>query len=275
MALDFLNPEALATLGQAIRKKRESIGWTQEKLAGQSGYSDKVIRNIEHGARTRLQTIKNICQALGLPEDLYGISGNAISGAKYGAYNLSHYADYVGIYFGFRRGLSIQSNFLRTVYEIAWSPAKGCLEFFEDHKYTSSTGRKIDFSQNGEIYINNDIGLLHLLTCDHGAMRLITLAKLRRDDNHIILEGVVLTQLRSAHHFSPAVSPIYLKKTEDVQTRSEVASLIGPISPADELYAEVATYIEEVEREVAYFPPTSSIDPKVTRISSRAAKRRD
>jgi predicted transcriptional regulator len=65
MAVDYMNPESLAALGVVIRKKRESVGWTQEKLAYEAGYSDKIIRLIEHGARTKLQTLQNVCQALG------------------------------------------------------------------------------------------------------------------------------------------------------------------------------------------------------------------
>jgi hypothetical protein len=149
---------------------------------------------------------------------------------------------------------------------------KRCLEFYEEQKYTSSAGRPVNFGQQGDIYINNDIGLLHLVTSDRGAVRLITLSKLRRTDD--ILEGIVLTQLRNSHYYSPAVSPIYLQKADGVVSRSEVISLTGPIAPTDELYRTVAAYIEEVEREVAYFPPTSSLDPKVTRISSRASKSR-
>ena len=151
---------------------------------------------------------------------------------------------------------------MRTVFEISWSEEKRCLEFYEDQKYISSAGRPVDNSQQGDIFINNDIGLLHLVTSDFGAIRLVTLSKLRRSDD--ILEGVVLTQLRNSHYYSPAVSPIYLQKAEGVVSRSEVASSIGPIAPTDELYRTVAAYIEEVEREVAYFPPTSSLEPKVT-----------
>ena len=225
MALDFLNAESLVSLGNVIRKKRESLGWTQEKLAEQAGYSDKVVRNVEHGIRSKAQTIRDVCKALKLPDDIYEISDNVIADAKYGAYNLSHYVDYIGLYFGFRRGLTVQSNFLRTVYEILWSDKNRCLEFIEDQKYTSSNGRIIDFSQRGDIYISNEIGLLHLITSDRGAVRLITLSKLRRDDN--TLEGVVLTQLRNANHYSPAVSPIYLQKAEDISSRREGASLLA------------------------------------------------
>jgi transcriptional regulator with XRE-family HTH domain len=273
MALDVLSPESLAALGQAIRKQRETLEWTQQQLADKAGYSDKIIRNMEHGQRTKLQTVRDVCKALGLPENIYEVSASIIADRKYGSYNLDHYAEYIGIYFAFRRSLTTNMNFLRTVFEIAWSKPKRCLEFIEEHRYTANNGRIVDFTQRGDIYINNEIGLLHLVTSEEGAIRLITLSKLRRDDH--TLEGVVLTQLRNMHHYSPAVSPIYLQKAESVINRSEVASLAGPIAPTHELYPTVAAYIDEVEREVAYFPPTSSLDAKVTRISARMSKPRN
>jgi hypothetical protein len=181
---------------------------------------------------------------------------NKIADTRYGSYAVNHYADYIGRYFGFRRAFTNQTNFLRTVFEISWSEEKRCLEFREEQKYVSSAGRSVDFSQQGDIYINNDVGLLHLVTSDRGAIRLITLSKLRRSDG--ILQGVVLTQLRHSLYYSPAVSPIYLQKAEGVANGSEVSSLIGPIAPTHEVYPTVAGYIADVEREVAYFAPESS-----------------
>jgi transcriptional regulator with XRE-family HTH domain len=274
MGLDFSNPESLKELGAAIRKKRESIGWTQLTLAGKSRCSDRIIRNIEGGRKTRPSILCRVCEALGISFEDYNANYNAISDEKYGAYSLDHFNDYIGIYFGYRRGLSHQINFLRTVYEISWSDKKRCLEFFEDHKYTSSDGELIDHSQRGDIYISNEIGLLHFLTSKKGAIRLVTLSKLSRPAN--ILQGVVLTQLVDAIHYSPAVAPIYLQKVSDAPNRSELASIIGPISPAHEEYQTIAARIEEVERKVVYFPLVSSLDPKVTRISSRVSEpRRD
>jgi hypothetical protein len=181
---------------------------------------------------------------------------NKVADPRYGSYAANNYSDYIGTYFAFRRALTDQTNFLRTIFQISWSERKRCLEFFEEQRYLSSAGRPVDFSQQGDIYINNDVGLLHLVTSDRGAIRVITLSKLRRSDS--ILEGIVLTQLRHSRYYSPAVSPIYLQKAEEVENRSEVSSLIGPIAPTHELYPTVAGYIAEVEREVAYFPPDSS-----------------
>jgi transcriptional regulator with XRE-family HTH domain len=272
MGLDFTNPESLKELGAAVRKKRKSIGWTQQTLAEKSSCSDRIVRNIESGYKTRSSIIIRVCEALGMSFEDHNAGYNVISDEKYGSYNLSHFNDYIGVYFGFRRGLSHQINFLRTVYEISWSEKKRCLVFFEDHKYLSSDGRPIDNSQNGDVYISNEIGLLHLLTSEKGAIRLVTLSKLKRPAN--ILQGVVLTQLINAIHYSPAVAPIYLQKVCDVASRSDLASLVGPISPTHEEYQSVAAHLEEVEREVVYFPPMSSLEPTVTRISSRVSEPR-
>jgi transcriptional regulator with XRE-family HTH domain len=178
MVLDSRSSESLSSLGQVIRKRREDLGWTQERLADSAGYSDKIIRNVEHGIRTKLQTIKDVCVALKLPDDVSVMFDNSISDPIYGSYNLRHYTNYVGIYFGFRRDLPAGINFKRSIFEISWSRSKKCLEFVEDCRYTDSNGKTVDLAQSGDIYINNEVNLLHLLTSSHGAIGLITLSML-------------------------------------------------------------------------------------------------
>ncbi len=272
MALDFLNPESLTGLGQAIRRKRESLGLTQVALADKAGYTGRIVRAIEHGERTKLQTLRDVCEAIGLPADSYEINDNIISDPKYGSYNISHYADYIGIYFGFRHGLTVQNNFLRTVYEISWSGKKRCLEFLENQKYTSPNGRVQNYSQEGDIYIRNLTGMMHLLTSFRGSLRLITLCKMKKDDS--IFEGVIMTQIEGSHYYSPGVSPFYLKKVEGVTDRDSLSEHVGNIFPDDDAYRETALYLEEIQREVARFSPMFLLDPKVTRLSSRVSKQR-
>lgn len=271
MALDDLNPDALVALGQAIRKKRRALGWTQQHLASESGHNEKDLRKLERGELTKIIVITNVCQALQLSVDIYltatARSNTSIADKQYGSYNRSHYKSYSGSYLAFRRSLTVPENFLRTVFDIDWSDERRCLTFRENHCYVASDGKTIDFSQAGDIYINNNIGLFHLVTSTDGALRLITLSKMRTHDD--ALGGVVLTQLRNTLYYSPAVSPIYLQKCKAVSDCQKLDAIIGPISPMHELYSTVAIYIEEVERNVAYFPPTASLDGKVTRISSR------
>jgi transcriptional regulator with XRE-family HTH domain len=156
MALDWPNTESLASLGQTIRKKRETRGWTQEKLAHIAGYSDKIVRNVEHGIKTKFHTIKDICDALEFPYNLSMASNSIISDVKYGSYNLAHYAGYIGIYFCFRRSPSSAVNFSRTVFEILWSKEKKCMEFVEDVEYKAG-GDIIHLVRRRNVYINSDI----------------------------------------------------------------------------------------------------------------------
>lgn len=56
------------TVGQRVREKREARGWTQVKLAEESGVDNTVISRIEGGRRTRItpEVIARLERALGL-----------------------------------------------------------------------------------------------------------------------------------------------------------------------------------------------------------------
>src|SRR5260370_25563152 len=85
-----------------------------------------------------------------------------------------------------------------------------------------------------------------------------------------LLAGIVLTQLRNTLYYSPAVSPIYLQKISDTLDKKTLLSMIGPISPAHELYPAITMHMREIEEVVAHFPPTAaSFDGKVTRMIPR------
>lgn len=271
--LEDIHSDSLVKIGRAVQKKRKSLGWTQQKLATESGHNEKDIRKLERGESIKSIPIINICQALKLEIDTNLLSAPhdiAVADAKYGAYSRSHYDNVVGPYFAYRRSLTVPENFLRTMFEITWSSDSRCLTFFETHNYTSASGKPVDFSQQGEIYINNNMGLLHLMTCSEGAIRLITLSKLRTHNN--LLAGIVLTQLRSTLYYSPAVSPIYLQKIDGMTDRDANLAMVGPISPVHEAYSTVAMNIRDIEEEVAYFPPLGpAFDGNVTRMVPRTS----
>ena len=46
-----------------IRKLRQSLGWTQNEAAAQSGYSPRLIRKIESGAGVRPATLRDVLQS--------------------------------------------------------------------------------------------------------------------------------------------------------------------------------------------------------------------
>lgn len=49
----------------AIRKERESYGWTQEQLAKEAGVPQSTVARIESGANTSMDTISKIATAFG------------------------------------------------------------------------------------------------------------------------------------------------------------------------------------------------------------------
>lgn len=267
MSVDNIDLQSLQRIGNRIRKQRELLGLTQENLAHKSGYSDRIIRNIEQGYRTKIQTLRDVCAALSISDNIICNPTNIIADEKYGAYNLAHYEHYIGFYFAYRRDFPSNINFLQTIYKIFWSEEVNCLVFSENQHYDTGDGKTVDFSQAGKIYINNDIGLIHFVTSANGAMRLLTLSKLRRDDN--TMSGVVLTQARTTGHYFPAVSPIYLRKQEDAFVENKLDNASRIIGPDDDEYSIISNFIEEIENETAYFPTISAINKNISHINIR------
>jgi len=63
-------------IGIAIKKVREELGFSQEKLSNVSGLSQTSISQIENGVTMpSRKTIEKICQALDVPEDVLYIMG--------------------------------------------------------------------------------------------------------------------------------------------------------------------------------------------------------
>jgi len=63
---------AAATLGDRIRKARQGLDWSQERLAEESGLHWTYVSSIERGERNvSLRNILKVAQALGVdPADL-------------------------------------------------------------------------------------------------------------------------------------------------------------------------------------------------------------
>jgi transcriptional regulator with XRE-family HTH domain len=61
-----VNQVALKILGQRIRRKRKSLGWTQEALADKAEIDRSYIGGVERGERNLTFTVLcQICVALG------------------------------------------------------------------------------------------------------------------------------------------------------------------------------------------------------------------
>jgi hypothetical protein len=251
-------------LGRKIDHARRKIGMTIEGLAGRAGYDERTIRNVMAGRPTRVVTLLNICNAVGIAVDEEEERSIEISREEYGGYTKEQYQDYLGFYYAYRRSFSFPRMLLRTIFKIEWDKEAHCLAFAETHKYESpAIGRTMDFSQKGHVYISPTVNLLHLLTHTRGALRLITLTKLRLDD--LTMQGIVLTQARRTFYFQPSVSPIFFQQTDRSCRIEELATHVGPIRPGEADYEQVFEFLAEVERNIGIFAMGPNQDaPRLT-----------
>lgn len=243
---------ARRALGDSIDQARKRLGWTLEELAAKAGYDERTIRNVIKGDSTRIKTVHNICTAAGINyNEAVSHETTLISSEEYGGYTFNHYDDYVGTFFAYRRSFTFSKNILRSFYVIEWSEKKKCLTFSETQAYTSQNLKKtVNFSQKGEIFISNNVGLLHLMTRHEGAVRLITLTKMRFDD--LTMHGVVLTQSQRSFYYQPSISPIFFQKAAE-EPPENLAAMVGPIVPGHEEYDSLNETLAEVERNIGIF----------------------
>lgn len=74
-----MTPESMRELGRVIRTLRKAKGWTQIRLAEESGMSRNAIIKLEHGEREpHASTIDKVARALGV--DLYELAGVRLAG---------------------------------------------------------------------------------------------------------------------------------------------------------------------------------------------------
>ena len=65
---------------------------------------------------------------------------------------------------------------MRTCVEIEWAEDEGLI--FREHSQFLVGRRQVDNSQGGRVHISQTTGLMQLVTCVEGSVRLITLTKM-------------------------------------------------------------------------------------------------
>jgi hypothetical protein len=236
--------------------------WTRTKLAHQTGYDVRTIRTVLGGIEpVRDQTILDVCQALGIEADLSDSSAKEleieVAESWYGSYAREPYRNYEGAYFAYRRSFSYPDQFVRSIFEIKWDDNDWIFVFQEHHSYIAVNKRRIDNSQTGEMYISQFTDLIHLVTVKAGAVRTITLTKIRGSSS--IMRGSVLTQSDRGLFFQPSVSAIYLDPIVGFEPASHLG-LIGPVKKGDDDHERVSDEIERIEREVMFVASPVRID---------------
>ena len=194
----------------------------------------------------REQTVIDVCEALGI--DLRGPPGPVpgVAGEACGAYTRGFAEPYVGLFGACRRSFHRPDALLRTLFELAWSDEMGCLTFREHQRYKLGE-RLLDNSQSGLVHISPVTDLVHLVTMDRGAVRLVTLTKMRLSEQ--VMRGAVLTQSERLMFFRPAVSAVVLRKLSAPRLDEAALALVGPIEPGHPDHAAAVAELELVERE--------------------------
>ena len=240
--LEFLRARA-----KKIERTLARNSWTRVRLASATGYDERTIRNVLAGKPVRDQTIIDICQALGIAPELDEESQYAeVADEQYGSYARRLFSAYDGGFFAYRRSFTSASHLMRTVIEFAWSEEAKSLTFSEHSRY--STVRKVvDHSQTGHVYISPLTDLVHLLTTHQGAVRLITLSKMRGGED--VMRGAVLTQSEHRMYYQPSVSAIVLTKISNYEPERHRA-MVGPIDANAEEHGSIVTELDQTERDV-------------------------
>jgi len=254
------DPE-LAALGKRIEAERSRRGMSQARLAERAGCSPKVIRKLINGEKTRGKVLHEVCTALGIRAD--DKSPVEVSDSDHGNYTLNNFSHYEGLYFAYRRSFIQPRNILRSLFEFEWDKKDQILRFNEFQKYTSSeTGETVDRSQGGEIFVGSRSNLLHLLTRDRGAIRLITLFPFRmQNPSDYKMSGIVLTQSPRQFQYVPSSAAITFEKIKG--TRDALIKQVGELrhgTPGD--YTKMAADLARIERHVVGFALTPPpLDP--------------
>jgi transcriptional regulator with XRE-family HTH domain len=232
-------------LGDRIDRARRLKGMTLAEVAHHVGYDERTIRNVINGQAAKPRTVREICEAVGLKMDDARTAAVEIAEDQYGGYSSKAFNKYLGAYRAFRWSYETSNEAVSSLFTLGWSIERKCITFRETQKYRDAKDRPRDFSQSGDVYSSEDTGLLHLLTCIEGRLRLITLTRTLP-----ILRGAVLTQSSKAMFQKPGVSPIVLTKLASQPDEETSAKLIGKIDRTSPDYDEVSDLLHSTEMEV-------------------------
>lgn len=267
MLISRLSEQEKSLIGLKIREGLEVKGLTQDYLAAVLNVDPRTVRNILCGKSLTVPRLNAISEALGIEFETPTSETNN-TGLDFGGYPKHSVEKYIGNYVAVRHSLGSNPNLHCSFYSFDWDNDKGALHFNEENKFIGSNDRLRDFSQGGSIYISPDIGLLHLMTSWRGAVRLITLSKLRMNSN--MMYGAVLTQSDQRFGFMPALSPVAFKKIESDDER-HVPERSGPIKYQTETHDFWSEYLQTAETEYICIQSQASnakIDGDVVKLSN-------
>lgn len=237
--------EIAARITAAINRAVMVRGVTQLSLANEVGYDAKTIRKMLSGDSVQPQTLIDTCNFLELDfESFFDQKPQTrIADEHYGAYHFETVKEYVGDYYFYRRSFDRHANCVCTLMSIFWSDVGNALAFQHMNKFVGAAGTSVDHSQTGIVHMSPMIGLVHLVTVTKGAVRLVTLHRMRFPD--ILMYGAVLTQSDEKLYWKPAVSAVVVERI-GANNRPDDTS-VGLVSAGSSRYATVSAHLKAAE----------------------------
>lgn len=245
---------------RALAKKVGETGIPVKVLAQDTPCSEKTVRNFLNGAVVRDETVKQICGAARVEIEIASVTQAPVTDSSdqlHGPYSKEQVIDYIGHFFAYRRSFFDKNTFIKSLYTFQWDEALRRLRFRESQNYQSKRlQRRVSYDQDGDVFISNSIGSVHLLTASAGALRLITLTRLHPDES--VMRGAVLTQAEWPDHYQPAVSPIYFRKVAPIGAdMNELARRLGPVEPGDPDHDHIRQSLNYAQNDVVNFQYSS------------------
>jgi transcriptional regulator with XRE-family HTH domain len=245
MLVSKLTDKEKECIGTKIREGLEAKGLTQDYLAALLGVDPRTIRNMLSGKSLTVPRLNQIGSDLEINFDTLETSEKKLE-VDCGGYPKHSIEKYLGNYVAIRHSLDASPNLHCSFYTFDWHEEKQAIRFSEENKFIGSNDRPRNYSQGGLVHISPDIGLLHLMTSWRGAVRLITLSKLRLDSQ--MMYGALLTQSDQRFGFMPAMTPIAFRKIEDAQ-HDHVPEVSGPIKYQTEMHSYWKKYLDTAEQD--------------------------
>ncbi|HVZ14168.1 MAG TPA: hypothetical protein VG894_06885, partial [Bauldia sp.] len=140
-------------------------------------------------------------------------------------------------------------NCVCTLMSIFWSDVGNALAFQHKNRFVGAAGTPVDHSQAGIVHMSPMIGLVHLVTVTKGAVRLVTLHRMRFPDTRMY--GVVLTQSDEKLYWKPAVSAVVVERIAPGDAPQEAP--LGLIPTTDPRYAGITAHLKAAEDQFVNF----------------------
>ncbi len=225
-----------------------SQGWTQVKLAEVSGYDERTVRNILNAKEVKPQTRHDICTAVGISIGAVNQEDDPIASIQLGGYSKASVDIYIGYYSVYRRSFTTKDEIVKSYCKVIWSTEENCL-LFEELDYGSRHNAP-EILHSGTVYFALDTALVHFLTTDRGALRIITLTRINMQDR--LMRGVIMSQVDKVSFYQPTASPIFLKLLGEHLDEENMLQT-GYIAKDTMEYSTASDELQEIEKNILKF----------------------